>query len=90
MNQTSQTIYSSTSTHWIKKLVFQFKLSSFGSWTKFNESVVESSHELYWSRLGSLALGFIITSLALVMSEICVLNLSLFKNILFRKMWKIS
>jgi len=55
MNQTSRIIYSSSSAHLINELNFQLKFDSFGSWTKFNELIVEPSFELCSSWLGSLS-----------------------------------
>jgi len=37
MNQTSPTIYSSSSAYLVNELHFELKFSSFGSWTKLNE-----------------------------------------------------
>ena len=54
MNQTSRTRLNSSSTHLFYELNFQLKFSSFGSWTKFNESFIESSIELFSSWFGSL------------------------------------
>jgi len=58
MNQLSRTIYSSSSTHLLKELNFQLKFNSFGSWTKFNKLIVESSSKLLSSWFGSLSALF--------------------------------
>jgi len=54
MNQSSRTTYSLSSTYLFNELNIQFKFSSFGSWIKFNELIVESNSELYSSWFGSL------------------------------------
>ena len=54
MNQTSRTIPSSSSTYLFNKLNFQLKFDSFGSCTKFNESIIESSIKYFSSWFGSL------------------------------------
>ena len=55
MNQTSRAIHNSSSTHLFDEFNFQLKFDSFGSWTKFNESIIESSSELFSSWFGSLS-----------------------------------
>jgi hypothetical protein len=54
MNQTNRTILSSSPTHLFNELNFQLKFDSFDSWTKSNESFIESSIELFSSWFGSL------------------------------------
>ena len=51
MNQMSWTISSSSLGHLFNEL----KFSSFGSWTKFNELIIESSSELFSSWFNSLS-----------------------------------
>ena len=54
MNQPSRTIYSSSSAYLFNELNSLLEFSSFGSWTKFNELIIESSSELLSSWFGSL------------------------------------
>lgn len=53
MNLTSRTIHSSSSAHLFYELNFELKFDSFGSWTKSNELIIESSPELFLSWFGS-------------------------------------
>jgi len=54
MNQSSRTIYNSSSAHLSNEHNFQLKFSSFDSWTQFNELIVESSFKLLSSWFDSL------------------------------------
>ena len=55
MNQMSQTILNSSSTHLFNELNFKFKFDSLGSWTKFNKSIIESNLKPFSSWFGSLS-----------------------------------
>jgi len=55
MNQSSRAIFSSSLAHLFNELKFYFKFNSFDSWTKFNESIVKLSLELYLSLFSSLS-----------------------------------
>jgi len=55
MNQTSRTIVSSSPTRLFNELNFQLKFDSFGSWTRFNDSIIESSLKLFSNWFGSLS-----------------------------------
>jgi len=55
MNQTSRIILNSSLTHLFNEFNFQFKFDSFGSWSKFNESIIKSRLELFSSWFGSLS-----------------------------------